>query len=88
MQTCLTQTYHRLSCGGPAVGQFFVNLNGKNSYFNTLWFIFCTFLELFEITKFLRFESQSKKIKLVSFLLTYRSSPNHVKNLEFGGYIL
>ena len=30
----------------------------KNDYFNAIWITFCTFLEPFERTKFLRFESQ------------------------------
>ena len=48
----------------PAAGQVFVSFWGKNGYFNAIshvWIRFCTFLEQFERTKFLRFESQLNK---------------------------
>ena len=60
-QTSLTQTNHRqVVAGGPPLGDlsyFF----GKKSYFNAIWIKFCTVLELFEITKFLRLENHLKE---------------------------
>ena len=49
-------------CGGeaPAAGRFF-KIFRKNSYFNSIWITFRTFLEPFENTKFLRLKSQLKK---------------------------
>ena len=49
----------------------------KNSYFNAIWITFCIFSEPFKKAKFLRFESQLKKI------LPFRSSPKHVKIFAF-----
>ena len=78
-QTSLTQTYHRRGFGGgAAVGQFFINFFGKNSYFNAVWITFGMFLEPFEKTKL---GKPIEKIKLFCFLCTYRSSPKHDKNL-------
>ena len=37
------------------------NFGGGNSYVNTIWMIFRTFLEPFEMAKFLTFESQFEK---------------------------
>ena len=56
-QIFLTQTYHRLGSRGWPLGDFLE----KNSYFDTIWNIFCLFLEPLEIAKFLRFESHLKK---------------------------
>ena len=76
MQISATQTYHRRGPAGgkaPAAGGYgglrvkppvagpFFKLFGKNSSFNAIWITFCTVSEPFEITKFLRFESQLKK---------------------------
>ena len=62
-ETNVTQTFlWRGPLAIGAVGDIFESVVlGKNSYFNAIWIIFSTFLEPFEITKFLRFESQLKK---------------------------
>ena len=60
-QTCLTQTYHKLEYGGASHWPILCNFGGKNSYFDTIWIIFLTFLEPFEMAKFLTFESQFEK---------------------------
>ena len=46
---------------GAAAGQYFVIILEKNSFFDIICITFHTFLEPFETTKFLRFESQLKK---------------------------
>ena len=64
---------------GPAAGRFFVF-----GYFNSIWIIFCTFLEPFEITKFLRFESQLKKSNFRVFPLLTDQVQNLFKMLSLG----
>ena len=61
MHTSLTQTYHRHGGLGTAAGRFFLIFLEENSCFNAILITFRTFLEPFEITKFLTFESQVKK---------------------------
>ena len=46
--------------GSPSRWAIF-KIFGKNSYFNSIWITFRTFLEPFENTKFLRLKSQLKK---------------------------
>ena len=56
--------YGSLEAKHPVAGRFF----GKNGYFNAIWITFRAFLETFERTKFLRFESQlSKSLSLLQF---------------------
>ena len=41
----------------------------KNSYFNVIWFTFCTFFAPFEGTKFFRFVKPIKKLNCLVFPL-------------------
>ena len=45
----------------PSRWAIFYNFGEKTLYFKAIWITFCTFLEPFERTKFLRFESQLNK---------------------------
>ena len=49
-----------------------------------MWNILLTFLEPFELTKFFEFGKPIEKIKPVSLLFAYRSSPKHIKILNLG----
>ena len=58
----------------------------RNSYFNVnaSWITFRTFLEPFEITAFLRFESQLKSYNCLVLLLLTGQAQNAFKILHFG----
>ena len=70
---------------GPAVEQFFLFLFfEKNSYFNAIWVTFYTFLEPFEKTNFLAFESQLNKLNCFVFFLLVDQIQNTFKILNLG----
>ena len=67
-QTSVPETFDIQGCEGEAPGRFASFLK-KNSYFSAIWITFRTCLEPFETTKFLRFESQLKKLNCSVFSL-------------------
>ena len=78
-ETNVNQTYYRRESWGGADAAMgdclksFIIFWKKNSYFNVILITFRALLEPFERSKFLRFESQLKKIKLFSFFFAYIS---------------
>ena len=71
--------YGSLGAKHPAAGRFFLFWE-KNGNFNAIWITFRMFSELFERTKFLRFESQLNK----SFPLFQVKSKTRLKSCILG----
>ena len=57
----------------------------KTCRYTAIWIAFCTLLETFERTEFMKFKSHLKENNCPATpLLTYRSSPNMFKRMYFG----
>ena len=64
----------------PSSWAIFCKFLEKNGYLNAIWITFRTFSELFEKTKFLRFENQLNK----SLSLLQVKSKTHLKSFILG----
>ena len=77
--------FHRLGSGGKAPSRWaiFCNASEKNCYSKAISITFCTFVDPFKINKFLRFESQLKKLNCSIFHLLAGQLQNTFKILHF-----